>query len=60
VVLLIVRQYIAGFWKRKIKVPFKGAEEWNDAITLNLEVRLQMAYLAVGWGVIGGLEIFGG
>jgi len=47
------------FWKDKKKMPVPGTGDYNDAIGLTQEVRLNMAYLGVSWAVVGGLAFLG-
>jgi len=57
--LIWVRDYMGEFWKDKKKMPVPGTGDYNDAIGLTQEVRLNMAYLGVSWAVVGGLAFLG-
>ena len=55
--LVFARQHVGQFWEGKMKVPVPGTGDYNAAITKTQEVRLNMMYLAVSWGVCGLLAL---
>lgn len=56
-VLLAVRDHVGKFWKKKAKVPLPKMGEFNEAISVTQEVRLNMMYLILSWGVVGTLAL---
>ena len=55
--LLAAREHVGDFWKRKAKVPLPGVGDYNEAISKTQEIRLNMAYMAASWVVVGGLSL---
>ncbi|KAG0646211.1 hypothetical protein D0Z07_8416 [Hyphodiscus hymeniophilus] len=55
--LLAAREHVGAFWKGKAKVPLPGVGDYNDAISITQETRLNMAYMAAGWTVLGALSM---
>lgn len=55
--LLATREHVGAFWRRKAKVPLPGVGDYNEAISKTEEVRANMAYMAGGWVVVGGLSL---
>lgn len=56
-VLEMARRHVGAFWKGKAKIPLPGVGDYNEAIGKTQEVKLNMAYMVVGWGVIGVLGL---
>ena len=45
------REHVSSYWKSKVRVPLPGTGDYNEAISKTTEVRLNMLYLIMGWGV---------
>lgn len=58
VALTAARAHVGEFWKGKAKIPLPGTGDYNDAISITQEIRLNSAYLAASWCVAGVLSLF--
>jgi hypothetical protein len=55
--LLAARAHVGEFWKGKAKIPLPGVQDYNDAISITQQVRLNSAYLAASWCVAAALAM---
>jgi hypothetical protein len=52
-VLFAAREHVDDFWTGKTKIPLPKVGDYNDAITVTQEVRLNMVYLVGSWVGVG-------
>lgn len=56
--LVAARSHVGDFWKGKTKIPLPGVGDYNDAISITQEIRMNSAYLATSWVATGILALF--
>lgn len=50
-------KHVSDFWSGKAKLPLPKAGDYNDAISITQEMKLNMSYLIGSWAVVGFLGL---
>jgi hypothetical protein len=51
-------KHIGGFWGGKAKIPLPTVGDYNDAVGITQDVKLNMTYLVGSWALVGVLGFF--